>query len=923
MNSLDTETGQVSESEVPSQISYVIDRFQSGNRLYLLYRNMKSSYGVLVFNLETLEYEKDIPVSSEITGDADQIASDGLDRLFISADEKIFCLDMSGSILSSIDTGKEVSNLSAYWPLRNVLIFEVIDNYRSWGYDHFMDCLAAVSMNGNSFDQLAAPLQDNNGSMYLLGQEYFVDRQNYTTLDGNTLYVDCPVSNTLDAVDLTSLDLTSGQVGSIRSVSRNNRKENGDLLKDMVDSRIVPRSTWRRLIASMSADSISELSSTQMKVTATYPAGGEIVSLGRAKDKIQVVTLTGSQYELESIDPPTYNLPLTEQRSLEQGQSLTLPLPSTDGWQYSPSWQSEHPEIASISSDGTVFGWKPGETTIVCDFGYDESILIPLTVTASATQNTPLESISLNGQPSNTLIRDYSSWGDLYGSVIPAVLAETDSGYERMEYMNDRLHVESYNDDHQLIRSFDLPLALPVFGGVFAGEHFNFVVTGQTNQNEDNSLDVIQVEKYDKNWNRVGQTGLSNINTVIPFDAGSLAMSEAAGKLYIHTCHEMYTSDDGRNHQANMTFVLSQDSLELLDSFTDVLNLAQAGYVSHSFNQLMDTDGTSIFRVDHGDAYPRGIAITKAAVDGRIDSVKAIVPFQIAGSIGLNYTGTTIGGMGLSSNTILVSGTCRDPNTSGKADTSNVFVIVADKNLSSSRTIWMTDYPEGIDTCNTRVVALDGKGFVLMWNEIDRSGKSVTKVCSLDVNGQLTSEIMPIDMPVSAVRPVLFGDGTIRWYSTDDSEPTLHILRPLQIDAIPTVRKAMYRLYNPNSGEHFYTAQVHERDYLASIGWHDEGIGWIAPHGSSQPVYRLYNPNEGDHHYTPNESERDFLIGAGWKYEGIGWYSSDESSQPLYRQYNPNARSGGSHNYTTDTNERDYLVSHGWNDEGIGWYGLW
>ena len=41
----------------------------------------------------------------------------------------------------------------------------------------------------------------------------------------------------------------------------------------------------------------------------------------------------------------------------------------------------------------------------------------------------------------------------------------------------------------------------------------------------------------------------------------------------------------------------------------------------------------------------------------------------------------------------------------------------------------------------------------------------------------------------------------------------------------------MYRLYNPNSGEHFYTASEYERDHLVSVGWTYERIGWVAPKG--------------------------------------------------------------------------------------------
>ncbi len=131
----------------------------------------------------------------------------------------------------------------------------------------------------------------------------------------------------------------------------------------------------------------------------------------------------------------------------------------------------------------------------------------------------------------------------------------------------------------------------------------------------------------------------------------------------------------------------------------------------------------------------------------------------------------------------------------------------------------------------------------------------------------------------------------------------------------------MYRLYNPNSGEHFYTKEKRERDALRAVGWNYEGIGWKAPESSRTPVYRLYNENAGDHHYTPSIQERNALLAAGWNYEGIGWYSDDDKGVPLYRQYNPNAVTG-THNYTTDSVEAGVLVRIGWRDEGIGWYGV-
>lgn len=129
----------------------------------------------------------------------------------------------------------------------------------------------------------------------------------------------------------------------------------------------------------------------------------------------------------------------------------------------------------------------------------------------------------------------------------------------------------------------------------------------------------------------------------------------------------------------------------------------------------------------------------------------------------------------------------------------------------------------------------------------------------------------------------------------------------------------MYRLYNPNSGEHFYTASTKERDSLKKQGWEYEGKGWDAPK-EGDPVYRLYNPNAGDHHYTMSEKEKDKLVKAGWSYEGIGWRSADkETGKPVYRLYNPNAISGA-HHYTMSKRESDRLVTLGWKFEGVGWY---
>ncbi len=139
---------------------------------------------------------------------------------------------------------------------------------------------------------------------------------------------------------------------------------------------------------------------------------------------------------------------------------------------------------------------------------------------------------------------------------------------------------------------------------------------------------------------------------------------------------------------------------------------------------------------------------------------------------------------------------------------------------------------------------------------------------------------------------------------------------------VPEGYDMLFRLYNPNTGEHFYTTSRREGNSLVDQGWEYEGPGWIAP-VSGDPVYRLYNENAGDHHYTMSKRERDKLVELGWTYERIGWYSEPKKTgKPLYRLYNPNATGAGSHHYTTSEKEKKSLIAIGWKDEDVAWYGL-
>ena len=138
---------------------------------------------------------------------------------------------------------------------------------------------------------------------------------------------------------------------------------------------------------------------------------------------------------------------------------------------------------------------------------------------------------------------------------------------------------------------------------------------------------------------------------------------------------------------------------------------------------------------------------------------------------------------------------------------------------------------------------------------------------------------------------------------------------------LPAQTEEVFRLYNPNTGEHFFTAKAEERESLVAAGWINEDIAWVAPK-SGKEVYRLYNSNAGEHFYTMDANEKDGLVKAGWTYEDVAFYSADETTGvPIYRVYNPNAVGAGSHMYTANEDEYNGLISNGWIAEGVAFYG--
>ena len=393
--------------------------------------------------------------------------------------------------------------------------------------------------------------------------------------------------------------------------------------------------------------------------------------------------------------------------------------------------------------------------------------------------------VSLFGQEtSNASANNYSVWS----STVTSYLAENGDGtLTRVEARRDSsVLIETYSADGAVKRSsVSLAYELPIFGGFFAGEDCNYLVFGQSNPEESDSTEVLRVVQYSKSWQRLNSSSVYGANTRVPFEAGSLRMTETGGKLYIHTCHKMYKSSDGLNHQANMTFVLRESDCKVVDSWYEVMNISY-GYSSHSFNQFIVTDGGSVYRVDHGDAYPRGVAVTSFSVDKSVTNVKYTVPIIFSGAIGNNATGASIGGAALGTDALLIAGNLNGKGEShGDQNARNIFVLSVGKSLDTQNWHYITSYSDadGVTVRTPQLVKTAADSFLLLWEEYTSADNAVVvRAVRVNGKGQQETGIKTLDVRLSDCAPILTSDGCVTWYAGNGA-PLLYKIDPANLGA--------------------------------------------------------------------------------------------------------------------------------------------
>ena len=347
------------------------------------------------------------------------------------------------------------------------------------------------------------------------------------------------------------------------------------------------------------------------------------------------------------------------------------------------------------------------------------------------------------------------------------------------DYDSSNIYVEYYDSQYNVTGVRQLAPELPIYGGFYSGGDAYYIVTGQKNEEESDTVECYRITKYDKNWNRIGSAGLYDCNTFLPFRAGCVRMTEADGYLFVRTSHQMYLSSDGLRHQANVTIQFDENKLVITDSYTDVMN-SKYGYVSHSFNQFIKTEGNHLVAVDHGDAYPRSIVLTEYQTDftnGQFISnmnywknpCKSTDLFEFTGEIGDNATGASVGGFEVTDSAYLVAAnSINQEDTSddrSRHDYRNVCIVGKSKRDGQTFVNWLTNLEGDLSATTPYLVKINDNKYLVMWSYQKRSVGAIDYTY-IDADGSQISPVYTMNGMLSDCEPVYIND-TVVWYTSD------------------------------------------------------------------------------------------------------------------------------------------------------------
>lgn len=748
----------------------------------------------------------------------DYIQSFGIDnseRMYLAtADKEVQLFDANGKYLSKTSISNSISQFCGFDPVNGNFYYISSYNWVYWGYNHNMASLMAGNVNKDN----VIKVKDTNmmmlyqyGFFYhhnpvlMLNDRYLASLSTFNSNIGVLLD-----SNAYDYRDVTqqstNIDLITNEL-SVSIINVANKKAipmafqtasseyeyNSDITS--IGTHCALNADASSLVVKTDSNVLTEYDMNTKEEKIRLQTKHPIYTFALKGKQCIVIEKDGDDFYIEDIDwvYPT-DVEIDVPSSMAVGSSGRIScVADNDAFKLNYIYNSSDPSIVSVDSKGKLNAFKAGTGSItikIPSINITKKVDIVVQESALSISKNVYKTSNIKGLTSS--IKHSNINEGYYGTPQTSYLTPLKNGnYERVEYIGKKIIREVYDSSFKLLSTSKIPFELSIWGGYFSGQDYNFVLFGQKNPKESDKQEVYRIVKYDKKWKRLGACSIRGANTYVPFEAGGADMTETNGKLYIHTCHKMYKSDDNLHHQANCTFVVNEKNLNIVDSYYDVMNMSY-GYVSHSFSQKVATDGSYIYRADLGDACPRGIAFSVTDVNKKINEPEIYGSLiDIPGYEGDNYTGFTLDALKLSEDYYMVAGT---GIKSYSDSVENVYINSGFKDNLDVDAIWITNYNNSskIQVHCPKLIPLNNTQFLLMWEEENtKTEQYETKMILLNEDGQRVSAIYSSELPLSQCDPIINNNGMVTWYITKEDTPIFVEINPYQLSKVASHTKKL------------------------------------------------------------------------------------------------------------------------------------
>ena len=419
------------------------------------------------------------------------------------------------------------------------------------------------------------------------------------------------------------------------------------------------------------------------------------------------------------------------------------------------------------------------------------------------------------------------------------------------------------------------------WGGVFEGEQYNFTVTGQFNDSQEDNRAVVLVAKFSKDWVFLGScpvcnnsdlNGIGSIEATSVFNYGPVRMSELDGDLWVVSNHIGYTLSDGHRHFGKMSLVVDEESMELLGT-AERYSHDYDCYVVRVNNEMYCMDlvegsrNVTVGRMDlseYNGNWSNGASESVVIYDFWTKERDGAWSYSLYGYTGgLEYSETSDRllaiGWGYNQEKLTANG----GNSNNMS--CNLWLRLVSPDLKTVEEVSLTSYPDRswIEASNCRILKIDSNKFLVTWQEWNgKTYEDYYKFMFIDGFGRRLTDPVILSTESITGEMILGPDGTIVW-SDSDTSGGLASIDPADFDenghtvyltfnanggVLPAdetypeaaTRTVTYRHENDGSGETWTCPTPVRKTGKANIftGWYTDPYDGIKVNGKNLSLYR-------------------------------------------------------------------------------------